>query len=260
MEEERAVIHQTKLGLGVVGLAVLAVGMCSAGAVAGPTFGFQISGSTELTSTVGAANLVFDNSGFGIQGNGYGSGGGFYIEQVGAFDVLRPELFSDPDVTPTPLVIGQVDTGTFAYYGIARTLDANGGELDKRVYAAMRPGVGVGLSLAAAFDGFLTSHAPLTTTELMQAIEDGPDFPTPGGNQLAIDLIDYVFGGNLPGGNAKINTAVQAGETFDLILFDPVTGIGAAHGSMRVAVVAIPEPGALGLVGVVGLGLVRRRR
>ncbi|MEZ6191616.1 MAG: hypothetical protein R3C45_10045 [Phycisphaerales bacterium] len=201
----------------------VAAAMISAGAPARAAvqFEFHITGGY----TDPAPDSRLDASSFFIGYTSAGTNGGQDIF-ASPFNITRGELFSDPNVTPTPLLYADIQT--FGYFGLLSTFDGVGDPLDRRFFVAAQPGTIEGQAFADVFADYLTAHPGITgLADFVTVIENGPDFPTPGAGQDWIDFNDDVVGGNSIGSLAGlVGTTFQAGETLDLIVFDTGTGIG----------------------------------
>jgi hypothetical protein len=200
-------------------------------------FEFHITG--DYTDAAPGSQL--DASSFFV---GYTSSGTNGSQDIFAspFNITRAEIFSDPNVTPTPLLYSDIQT--FGYFGLLSTFDGIGDPLDRRFFVAAQPGTIEGQAFADVFADYLTAHPAVTSlADFVIVLENGPDFPTQGAGQDWIDFNDSVVGGNSIGSLAGlVGTTFQAGETLDLIVFDSGTGIGSSFGTIAVNAVEVPEP------------------
>jgi len=236
-------------------VALAAGALLAAGrAGAAPTFEYRITGEYVAPPS---ADLRLEDTSFIIRASASSTNGSQEISPPGPFDIVRTEIFSDPDVTPSPILYSSLET--FGYYGLARTYDEFGAPAGRTLFVAVPTGTGAGAAFSDVFADFLSAHPGVTMANFVQAVDDGPDFPTPGTNQLAIDIISYVidnpatFGGD-------IQTTFQTGQTLDLVAFDNTTGFAQEFGIIHVEGVPVPEPAAISLAAFAGVGVFARRR
>ncbi len=237
--------------------AVTAVAMISAAtsAHAAAQFEFHITG--DYTDAAPGSQL--DASSFFVSYVNAGTNGSQDIF-AGPFNITRGEIFSDPNVTPTPLLYG--DIRSFGYFGLLSTFDGIGDPLERRFFIAAQPGTIEGQAFADVFADYLTAHPAVTSlADFVAVLENGPDFPTPGAGQDWIDFNNDVVGGNSIGSLAGlIGTTFQTGETLDLIVFDTGTGIGSSFGTITVDAVQVPEPASIATLLIPAAACIRRRK
>ncbi|HMO25385.1 MAG TPA: PEP-CTERM sorting domain-containing protein [Tepidisphaeraceae bacterium] len=124
------------------------------------------------------------------------------------------------------------------------------------MFLSARPALGIaGQSITQTFQSFFDARPGLTESQLVQAVRDGADFPTPGANTLFIefrdDAVEGVFQGN-------IGTDFQSPETLTVYLFGDA---GAADiGNITVNAAVIPEPATTALLALATFSLIRRRK
>lgn len=230
-------------------------GLAASTALAAPQIEFEISG-TFAGPGGDPARLEYDSL-----ITRYASSitnGSLGIEPEGSFNIPRVEIFSDPDITPTPSLYSEIQT--FSYFGLINTYDVNDNRTSTRFVIAAQPGTIEGSAFEDVFADFLDDHPSITSlADFVTMIKQGPDFPNPGEGTTWIAFNSYVSD-NTGDFAAMIETTFQSGQTLDLIAFDSGTSVGADIGDIQILANNIPEPATLGLAILPALALLRRRR
>jgi hypothetical protein len=254
-----------------LGLPLLAAGLLATSLHAAPTFQFQISGTLNVPAgTSVTLNPDFEGA-FGNQYASGGSSGGLVVSgdnsPVSPFSQTRVEIFSDPDITSSPILYA--DVRTFSYFGLLTNYDAGGSSLSRQFFVAADPGTASAMNLSTLLSPFLSqpANAGVTIADFVQAVADGADrqngAPLPVGqtNELFLRIRDFFEGGGAGGeffGN--IGTTFQTADVQDLVAYDLSSPYAPSlRGTMVVNAELIPEPGTLTLL-LPGALLLGRRR
>lgn len=234
-----------------------------AAAYAVPQFEYQITGTFAQAPDAPSAALEHTS-----YSNTYLSGGTNGGQEIydGVFNITRSEIFSDPDITPTPYLYSNIQQ--FGFFGI---YSLNTTEQFPSIFIAALPGTAASMNDLAAnsvdpndaafdflFDTYKLSHPDSdTVAELLQTLINGPDFPNPGEGQDWIDFNDFIMSNSPFMGD--VGTNFQTAQTMELITFD-AAGNASVFGDITTNANQVPEPAMLGLLAAVPMLLARRRR
>ncbi len=235
----------------LVGASVVA--LAGSMATAAPQFEYVITGSFGD----GSETLRINDDSLINRYVAGGSNGSLLFDGESPINEVRTEIFSDPDITPSPHLYA--DIRSFGYFGLVRTYDLNDEVTDTRFFIAAQPSTIAGQAFDDVFADFLTAHPGITSlADFIQIIDDGPDVPTPGANTAWIDFNDSIAANEVEFAGA-VATTFQPGEVLDLVVFDNSTGLGSNFGDIQITANQIPEPVMFGAI-LPALAMLRRRR
>ncbi len=250
-----------------VGLLAAGLTVCALGNTAQAELGvfYRLTGSFAPLDTSGGTSvgIYTEHAVFGAQGAGTTGGETLTSESPDfTFEQLRPEFFSDPS---DPFAVKLTDLRSFSLFGfLIEEVDDGISTVTpvRRLFVAADPGSLDGVTLDQFLAPIIDSRPDPkpTVSDILQAVTDGADLPGPGPNELFLAIRSYFESeaSETDFLRGQILTKFQPGDVQTVYAFDLDGGQAMVAG--EIAVKAVPEPVAFGLVVPAAMLLARRRQ